>query len=97
MNDKGMNEEQFEALWQRAEAEGYAKRLASYYPEWRAHRRRVAGFTILIVAALSAATPFLLKPQLDTHNDAYLTAYCNRSGISDQYWVDMADELLLEM
>ena len=97
MNNRSMNEEQFEALWQKAEAEGYAKRLASDYPVWRARRRKVAGFAILFVAVMGAALPFLLNSQPEPHSDSYLIAYCNRENISTQYWVDMAEDLLMEM
>jgi hypothetical protein len=95
--DGKINEEQFEALWQRAEADGYAKRLASEYPSWRAHRRRMAGFAILFVAVAGTAIPFLKNPKMEPDNKNYLMAYCNRDDISAQYWVDMADELLIGM
>ncbi|MBP5546858.1 MAG: hypothetical protein J6X59_06250 [Bacteroidales bacterium] len=83
------------------EAERYANSLASEYPAWRARRRRnmgIAALTLVVVGAtlpLMLALPLMLTGtnQLPQH-DSYTVAYCNRANMTDQYWVDMADELL---
>jgi ferric-dicitrate binding protein FerR (iron transport regulator) len=88
-----MNEQRFDELWGRAEAEGYASRLASEYPQWRVKRRRTIGTLTGLVLAVAVATPVLMP-----HNaaeDTSVKVYCNRTGTADQQWVDLADELLL--
>ena len=47
---------------------------------------------VLVVGASLPLLPTGSQPQ--TKHEGYTMAYCNRANISDQYWVDMADELL---
>lgn len=93
-----MNEERFEELWERAQVEKYAEDLTAEYPAWRARRRRNMGIAALTLVVVGATLPLLLTGtgtnQLPQH-DSYSFAYCNRADIADQYWVDMADELLM--
>lgn len=88
-----MNEQRFDELWGRAEAEGYASRLASEYPQWRAKRRRTMGTMAALALAVAVATPVLMPR--DAADDTIYKVYCNRTGTADQQWVDLADELLL--
>ncbi len=88
-----MNEQQFEELWDRAEARRYASSLAAGYPAWRTRRRRTAG----VVAGLAMAA-VLSFPVLMPHkgmDSVYAKVYCNRTGTDDMHWVGLADELLL--
>lgn len=89
-----MNEQSFEELWGRAEAEGYASRLASEYPQWRTKRRRTMGTVAGLALAIAVAIPTLM-PYTSSDNPSYGKVYCNRTGTPDQQWVDLADELLL--
>ena len=92
-----MDEERFEEIWEMAEAERYGQRLAAEYPAWRARRNRVAGLAVLAIAAVGFALPLLQNSsQLTTQHDGYTVAYCNQPDIADQYWVDMANTLLME-
>ena len=91
---RDMNEQRFEELWGRAEAEGYASRLASEYPEWRMKRRRTVGTVAGVALAIVVAIPALM-PSSALENSSYAKVYCNRTGTADQQWVDLADELLL--
>lgn len=91
-----MDEERFEEIWERAEAEQYGHRLAAEYPAWRARRKRMAGMAMLTLTAVGVALPLwrtALQPT--TQQEGYTVAYCNRTDIADQYWADMADELLM--
>ena len=90
-----IEEKRFDGLWERVEAERYAKSLASEYPAWRARRRRNMGIAALTLVVVGATLPLMLTGtnQLPQH-DSYTVAYCNRANMTDQYWVDMADELL---
>ena len=49
----------------------------------------VAGVALLIVVAIPTLMP---QKAVDT---VYAKVYCNRTGMDDQHWIDLADELLL--
>ncbi len=89
-----MNEQRFEELWDRAEAEGYASRLASEYPAWRTKTRRTAGIVAGLALVIAIAVPALM-PHKIMDSTYYSKVYCNRTGTDNQHWVDLADELLL--
>ena len=85
-----MNEVEFDELWQRAEAEGYGQRLASEYHVWR--RRRLRATYIVVVA--TAAISILTAQQRQLRN--YEKVYCNRAGTTDEQWVSLVEEMLME-
>ena len=89
-----MTDEQFDALWQRAESQPHARRLSAQYPAWRARRRRNAGIALMSVALLAVVVP--LVGQHASRHDDYAKVYCNRTGTDDQQWADLAATLLLE-
>lgn len=87
--------ESFEELWKELEAESYGTRLAAEYPAWRTRRRRNIGIAAMALVTVGASLPLLLSgSQMLPQHDSYIVAYCNRADIADQYWVDMADQLL---
>lgn len=86
-----INEQQFEELWARAEAEGSASRLAAQYPAWRARRRRTAGVVAGVALVLAVVTP-LASPS--TQIKSYGKVYSNNTSFSDQHWAEMAATLL---
>lgn len=90
-----MTEEEFDSLWQRAEAAPHTARLMEEYPVWRRNRRRNLRVAVSLVAVTAVVLPLLTRPQPSTNDDSYTVAYCNRPDITDQYWVDMADEMLI--
>ena len=49
-----MNEQEFERLWQAAEAENYAQQLRDEYPRWQARRRRNMGVAALLIVGGTA-------------------------------------------
>ena len=87
-----MNDRDFEQLWERAEAEGHAARLTAEYPDWRHKTRRTLSMAAGVALVLAVATPIALSPSA---TGSYNKVYCNRTGIQDQQWVDLADELLM--
>lgn len=91
-----MNEQRFEELWQRAEGAEHGRRLAEEYPVWRQRRRRNLGVFASLVAVVAVSLPLLTHPQTGSSDDAYMMAYCNRPDVTNQYWVEMADALLME-
>lgn len=90
-----MDNMQFDELWERAEVESHAARLAAGYPAWRS-RRRTAGMAVMALLIAGAALPMMVTGR---HQGAgyggNTVAYCNCSDITDRYWTDMAEELLL--
>lgn len=88
-----VNEEQFEQLWEKAGAERYASMLAAEYPAWRVRRRRTMGVVAAVLLVAGMALPMLQNR--NGLSDSYLMAYCNRNDVDTEYWVSMADELLL--
>lgn len=86
-----MNNEQFDTLWDMAEAEGRGARLASEYPAWQARRRRTTALVAVVAAVLIVASPMLL-PQHEAGD--YQKVYCNHNGTSDRQWAELAGELI---
>ena len=89
-----MNEQIFEELWDRAEAEGCASRFASEYPVWRTKMRRTAGMVAGMALVVAMAVPALM-PHKTMDSTYSANVYCNRTGTDSQHWLDLADELLL--
>lgn len=95
--NKDMKQEQFDELWSRAEAERYATKLAAEYPAWRTRQRRRMSVAALVLVVAGAAIPLTLggaQPMLE--HEGYAKAYCNKADIEDQYWVDLAGEMLMD-
>ena len=62
-----MTENEFDELWQRAEAEGYGQRLAAEYPAWQRKQKRIAtvvtSLVLLVAVAVSLHTLLQRQPQ----------------------------------
>lgn len=91
-----MTEQEFDTLWQRAEANPHANRLIGEYPVWRRNRRNGLGITATLLAAALAVLSLTTGPDPAGTDSHQTVAFCNRPDIADQYWVEMADALLLE-
>jgi hypothetical protein len=90
-----MNEVEFDELWQRAEAEGYGQRLASEYHVWRRRRLRATYIVAVVcVVVATAAISILTAQQRQLRN--YEKVYCNRAGTTDEQWVSLVEEMLME-
>jgi len=89
-----MTENEFDVLWQRAEAEGYSHRLVAEYPAWKQKQRRTFSIVaaLLIVVAVSFTVFTMQQRQLRN----YEKVYCNRVGTSDAQWATLAAEMLTE-
>ena len=87
-----MTNEDFDRLWEKAEAGRYATELSAEYPAWRRRQRRTAGMVAGVALVLAVATPLML-PQNTT--GTYSKVYCNRIDKPAQQWVDMAEDLLI--
>ena len=85
----------FDTLWQQAEAQAFAQRLTREYPAWhrrRQQRRRVAVAVFAMGLVVAAAVP-LLRPSSPL---GYDRVYTNTSSLSDSQWADLAAAMLTE-
>lgn len=87
-----MNNMTFEELWEQEERQGLQQRLLQDYPAWqrRRHTRRtaLASIAVLVVTGFS-----IFNFQFSTPKD-YDAVCCNRSGIADAHWADVASNIL---
>lgn len=91
-----MTEQEFDSLWQRAEAEPHATRLKAEYPAWRRNRRNSLGVAAMLVAVVAVALPLMTNQVPSMTRDGLSATYSNRPDLARQYWVDLADALLME-
>ena len=89
-----MTENEFDVLWQKAEAEGYSQRLASEYPAWRQRQRRTFSIVAAFLIVVSVAVTVYTLQQRQPRN--YEKVYCNRVGTTDAQWASLAAEMLKE-
>ncbi|MBP5516712.1 MAG: hypothetical protein J6X86_07175 [Bacteroidales bacterium] len=89
-----MDDKEFNVLWERAKAEKYAEDLAAEYPRWRTRMRRTTGAVACLAVVLAVGLPMAIKPSQPTNQEK---VYSNNKGISDQQWIALADELLMEV
>ncbi len=86
-----MNNMTFEELWEREERQGLERRLRQEYPAWR-RRRRARRVALASVAVLAGVALYDFHLPLSTRG--YDAVACNRSGIADSHWVDVAAKTL---
>ena len=87
-----IDNERFDELWEREERQAVQRRLQREYPHWQ-RRRRVTLTTIASVAVLVAVVlPTILYPLPTKQFDSVV---CNRSGIADGHWVEVAGNILI--
>lgn len=89
-----MTENQFDELWQRAEAENYSQLLAKEYPVWRRKQNRIATVVTSLVVVLAVAVSLFTIQQRQIRT--YEKVYCNRVGTADAQWATLAAEMLME-
>jgi len=89
-----MTENEFDELWQRAEAESYGQRLAAEYPAWRRRQNRIVTVVTSLVVVLAVAVSLFTIQQRQIRT--YEKVYCNRVGTADAQWADLAAEMLME-
>ena len=89
-----MTENEFDELWQRAEAESYGQRLAAEYPAWRRKQTRIITVVTSLVLVVAVAFSILTLQQRQLRG--YEKVYCNRVGTDDAQWASLAAEMLME-
>ncbi len=86
-----LTDEEFDQLWQRAEAERYGAKLSQEYPAWCARQRRRTGLVTVTAVMLAVAIPSLMP-----HHNGYGKIYGNSSDITEAQWVKIASDMLME-
>jgi len=89
MERKELTNEEFESLWQQAEAREHGRRLAEGYPSWQRRRRLAATGVAMCMVGIIAYLPLQLQ-----QNRQFDKVYCNRASIPDSHWADVASEML---
>lgn len=87
-----INEKEFEQLWERAATKQFVTDMNDGFPHWRRQRRqrRNTMMGLAAVCLIGGAVWFNFQP-----DKRYDTVACNRSGISNEYWLQVADEMLI--
>ena len=87
-----MDEKRFEELWAQEERQGLQRRLLQDYPVWQQRRRQrrtiMASVAILAVVGIS-----IFNFQFSTPK-GYDYVACNRNGIADAHWAEVASNIL---
>lgn len=82
----------FDDLWTEEEQQGLLQRLRREYPKWEKKRRqRRMALAALAVVAVTIVLPVTLIP---SHAKQYDSIACNRNGIANSHWVDVAGNIL---
>ena len=83
----------FDSIWEQEERQGLQQRLRQDYPSWL-RRRRTALATVVSVAVVSVAAGITLST-LHSPLSTYDAVACNRSGIAEGHWADVAANILI--
>lgn len=83
----------FDSIWEQEKQQGLQQRLRQDYPAWL-RRRRTALATVVSVAVVSVAAGITLST-LHSPLSTYDAVACNRSGIAEGHWVDVAANILI--
>ena len=87
-----MDKKRFEELWEQEERQGLQQRLQQDYPAWQQRRKQrrtiMASVAILAVVGISIFNFQFSIPK------SYDYVACNRSGIPNSHWVEVADNIL---
>lgn len=80
----------FEDFWEQEERNGLLHRMRDDYPVWQ-RRRRIRRTALASVAVVVVVFAFLF-PFSTSHSYDYVC--CNRSGIPEAHWADVASNIL---
>ncbi|MBQ8703792.1 MAG: hypothetical protein IJ524_05410 [Bacteroidales bacterium] len=93
MEHRVLTDNEFDQLWQEASARSQGHRLSEGYGQWQRNRRRTLGTLAMLTVLAAVALPLLTG---SPRNDVYEHVYCNRTGVADGQWAELADALLME-
>lgn len=88
-----IDNKQFEELWGQEERKGVLRRLQREYPAWQQRRRTAltAASSVAVVAVVAGITLSTLRAPRSTYD----AVACNRSGIADGHWAEVAGNILI--
>jgi hypothetical protein len=82
----------FEEIWEQEERQGLQQRLMNDYSSWQRRRRiRRTAMVSLAVILIAGITIFNFHFSIPEGYDAVC---CNRSGIAERHWADVAANIL---
>lgn len=88
-----INEQQFEQLWEQAALRPVIDEMNEGLPAWyrrrRQNRNRAFGFVALCL--LGGTVLMTVLPQ----DKRYDSVACNRPGMTDEQWLQIADDMLI--
>ena len=88
-----MNNMTFDSIWEQEEQQGLQQRLRQDYPAWlRRRRQRRTALATIAVLAVAGFSIFNFQPSTSKDYD-YVA--CNRSGIAEGHWADVAANILI--
>ena len=88
-----MNNMTFDSIWEKEERQGLQQRLRQDYPAWLCRRRqRRTALATIAVLAVAGFSFFNFQPSTSKDYD-YVA--CNRSGIAEGHWADVAANILI--
>ena len=83
----------FDHLWEQEERRALMERLQRDYPVWKRRRRTtltaMASVVVLVVVGFSIFNFQVSIPK------GYDSVACNRGGIADAHWADVAGNILI--
>lgn len=82
----------FDELWEQEERQGLLSRMKSEYPAWLHRRKRRRTVAAVAIAAVAVISPFVFIHPSTTN--PYDHVCCNRNGIPEKHWVDVASNIL---
>ena len=86
------NMKTFDELWEQEERQGLQQRLQSDYPAWQRRRRQRITLACTFAVVVVAGITFNLHLSTPKNYDGVA---CNRSGIADTHWADVAANILI--
>ena len=83
----------FEEFWEQEERKGLLHRMRDDYPLWH-RRRRIRRTALASVAVVAVAGFSLFTFSLPDAPHCYDAVCCNRSGIAEGHWAEVASNIL---
>ena len=81
----------FDELWEHEECQGLQQRLQQEYPVWKRQRRQRRTMLAAAMVVVVLILPFTFQHSSSRQYDGIV---CNRNGIADTHWADVAANIL---
>lgn len=89
MEQRILTTDEFESLWQQAEADAHSRKLVEGYASWNRKRSWVVSGVAACMVGIAVFLPLQMQqPRM------FDKVYCNRGAIADAHWADVATEML---